>query len=492
MSDELSFEAMPFEYESVASEQMEFELEGERGGRGGSRSPRYGSAQRVMPKRPFAVSGRPQRLPVYPPPLPRFRRRWPWGAVPWPDGVAVEPYPLEPEPYPPAPPPTGSEYMRWVQSALNDVLGLRLPLHGIADPATQSAIRSFQLREGLPADGIVGPDTERALLAARRATQAPVGPTSPAAPDRVQPFEAVPPLSARELGFEWENFPEFDLEDHEFESAFDILSPSQLKAVRITSTFETGRPGGFGGLTGNIDGQGLSFGLLNFTIRAGSLIPLLKEFIERYPGRYRTIFGNDADRFKEMVFATKPDSEDPKRRIRDVDRQMAFVNNQMNLVPRKARNNRIVEPWRTYFSRLERDPEFRKVQVKAVRRALDRARHWYNYFVFRTERGFAFMFDIVSSHGGAWLNAPKFKGKRIALLRNMLAAKKAAVGRDALTELEKMDVISNMIADVSSPEWRERVRVRKLWFVRGRGIVHGKQYDIAKNFGITDNPPDFG
>jgi hypothetical protein len=404
----------------------------------------------------------------------------PGGVVPALYGAAAEP------------PPTGTEYMRWVQSALNDVLGLRLPVHGIADPATRSAIRAFQRREGLPADGIVGPDMERALLAAGRGTPARVGSSSPGGLDMAQPSEPAPPSAARELGFEWENFPEFDFEAWELESALDVLSPSELKAVRITSTFETGRPGGFGGLTGNIDGQGLSFGLLNFAIKAGSLIPLLKEFIEKHPARHRAIFEKDADRFKEIVFATKPDPENPKRRIRDVDRQMAFVNNQMNLVPRKAKGNRIVDPWKTYFGRLEKDPEFRKIQVKAVRQALDRARYWYNYFVFRTERGFAFMFDLVSSHGGGWLNAPKFKGKRIALLRNMLAAKKAMVGRDMLTELEKMEVVANMIADVSSPEWRERVRVRKLWFVRGRGTVHGSRYDIAKNFGITDKPPDFG
>jgi hypothetical protein len=75
--------------------------------------------------------------------------------------------------------------------------------------------------------------------------------------------------------------------DWEYESALDVLSPSELKAVRITSTFETGRPGGFGGLTGNIDGQGLSFGILNFTIKAGSLIPLLKEFIINIQGAIR-------------------------------------------------------------------------------------------------------------------------------------------------------------------------------------------------------------
>lgn len=280
--------------------------------------------------------------------------------------------------------------------------------------------------------------------------------------------------------------------DWEYESALDVLSPSELKAVKITSTFETGRAGGFGGLTGNIDGQGLSFGLLNFTIKAGSLIPLLQEFINKYSARYSGYFGKDANRFKEMVFATKPDPKNPKRRSRDVDRQMAFVNNQMNSLPKKAKGNRIIDPWKTYFGRLEKDAAFQKIQVKAVRGALDRARYWYNYFGFKTERGFAFMFDLVSSHGGWWLNAKMFKGKRRALLQRMIDQKKAQLGRDALTELEKMEVIANMIADVSLEEWREQVRVRKLWFVRGSGKVHGSFYDIKKNFGITDNPPDFG
>jgi len=297
-----------------------------------------------------------------------------------------------------------------------------------------------------------------------------------------------------ETGFQFEDLLEslFGETETEYGSALDILSPSELKAVKITSTFETGRAGGFGGLSANFDGQGLSFGLMNFTVRAGSLIPLLQEFINRHPANYSNTFGRDADRFKEIVFATKPDPQNPKRRIRDVARQMDFVNNQMNSIPRKAKNNKIVEPWKTYFGRLELDPEFQKIQVKAVRNALNRARYWCDYFGFKTERGFVFMFDLVSSHGGAWLNAPKFKGARRALLRKMLADKKALLGRATLTELETMEVIANMIADASSEEWREKVRVRKLWFVLGTAKVHGTVYDIRKNFGVTDNAPDFG
>jgi peptidoglycan hydrolase-like protein with peptidoglycan-binding domain len=57
-------------------------------------------------------------------------------------------------------------YIRWVQSSLNKLLGLRLAVDGDSGTRTRSAIRSFQQRAGLTADGQVGAQTERALIAA--------------------------------------------------------------------------------------------------------------------------------------------------------------------------------------------------------------------------------------------------------------------------------------------------------------------------------------
>ena len=80
--------------------------------------------------------------------------------------------------------------------------------------ATRSAIRTFQRREGLPVDGVVGPDTERALIAARG------GLPRDGAPPRPEPFqqadasqaagapgpsEPAAPSAAAEFDVEWDD-----------------------------------------------------------------------------------------------------------------------------------------------------------------------------------------------------------------------------------------------------------------------------------------------
>ncbi len=58
----------------------------------------------------------------------------------------------------------GTEFVHWVQSSLNQVLKLRLRINGVMNRATRNALRDFQKQEGLPIDGIAGPETERALV----------------------------------------------------------------------------------------------------------------------------------------------------------------------------------------------------------------------------------------------------------------------------------------------------------------------------------------
>jgi hypothetical protein len=61
----------------------------------------------------------------------------------------------------------GTEFVRWVQSSLNQVLGRRLRINGVMNRVTRDALRDFQKQDGLPVDGIAGPETEKALVDAK-------------------------------------------------------------------------------------------------------------------------------------------------------------------------------------------------------------------------------------------------------------------------------------------------------------------------------------
>src|SRR5262249_52844526 len=86
------------------------------------------------------------------------------------------------------------EYIRWVQQSLNKVLGARLNVDGVGGPQTRSAIRIFQQRGGLKADGVAGAATERALVSAG-AAQPPGGASqpTPVVPGRLIKREDQPP-----------------------------------------------------------------------------------------------------------------------------------------------------------------------------------------------------------------------------------------------------------------------------------------------------------
>lgn len=90
-----------------------------------------------------------------------------------------------------------SEYIGWVQRSLNQVMGLKLAVDGKAGPQTRSAIRSFQQRHGLRVDGDVGPQIEKALVAAGVSTPPSAG-TKPGVLPPVPVTRSAPGLIKRE------------------------------------------------------------------------------------------------------------------------------------------------------------------------------------------------------------------------------------------------------------------------------------------------------
>lgn len=128
------------------------------------RTARRGAAQgrAAPPRQAVPPRGRP---PSWPGPLPGLRPSWTVRSpvlsrpvlLPW--GSPARPVVCDC----PVPPMPGSETVRWVQSTLNSVRGLNLPVTGAMTPMVRSALRAFQTDEGLTPDGIASPMTVRAL-----------------------------------------------------------------------------------------------------------------------------------------------------------------------------------------------------------------------------------------------------------------------------------------------------------------------------------------
>ena len=164
------FEIVPFVFRPTQDELCWEDWEDERPR--GAASPRPARATRATPARPRPRPSKPSR-----PRPPVSRQRLDASrSVGWPD-------PREPaEPREPCICPAhGTEYVRWVQSALNRIEGLALPVDGVMSAATRSALRGFQGRNNLPADGIAGPDTEQVLRDAGRTGDAGTAQPEPAA-----------------------------------------------------------------------------------------------------------------------------------------------------------------------------------------------------------------------------------------------------------------------------------------------------------------------
>jgi hypothetical protein len=229
--------------------------------------------------------------------------------------------------------------------------------------------------------------------------------------------------------------------------------PLPGRCLALTGSFETGKfpPDCFCGLTGNFDGQGLSFGALQWNIGQGSLQPLFKEMFEKHETVVQSIFNEHAEALRSLAGPRAP-------------AQLAFCHSIQS-------KGRILDPWNNLLTALGRTPECWEVQTNLAAKSYQAALQLCNQFSLTSERAVALMFDVVTQNGsiGAFAKA------------QILADK--AVG-----EVAKMCSIANRVANAANPRYRGDVHARKLLIATGEGSVHGIRYDLAGVFNLTLNP----
>lgn len=230
------------------------------------------------------------------------------------------------------------------------------------------------------------------------------------------------------------------------------------KLLSITGAFE-GR--GFTNLAGNFDGQGLSFGILQWNLGQGTLPPLLLQMYKRDPQHFQEIFSSDTQAFLSILTADRATQLDFAQKIND---------------PRK----RVIEPWRNRFLRLGLYPPFQQIQVEFSQTLIKQAKVLARLMGVKTERGLVLLFDILVQNGGI---RPSTRQKIFRARQE----KEIRLGR-LLTEREYLEIIAQYRAQEASPRWRADVLARKLCIIRGQGYVHKRFWNLDKAFGLSDNP----
>jgi hypothetical protein len=309
---------------------------------------------------------------------------------------------------------TGSkgEEVTKIQERLKDV-GLYIgPLDGIFGGGTEAAVKNFQQKKKLKADGVVGPETWELLFK-----------------------EEIPE-------------PAIGSEDLDF------------KSVALTGSFETGKgiPECFAGLSGDFDGQGISFGVLQWNFGQDSLQPLLRDMMKSHATVMKGILH---EYFPVALKALNAERNELLAFSRAVQHPVKHY---------------LYEPWRGMFKALGRTEEFQKIQVKAANKLYRSALALCKEYGLWSERAVALMFDIKVQNGSI---SPLVKAQIMADFKGL----PDDIPSEEL-EVRKMQIVANRRSEAANPRWVEDVRVRKLCCANGGGVVHGINFDLDGEFGI--------
>lgn len=303
---------------------------------------------------------------------------------------------------------TGAEVKR-IQRQLQERNHYHGPIDGIFGGGTESAVKAFQRAEELAVDGIVGPNT-------------------------------------------WE----YLFNEDEVPAPAILDEPLSYRCLALTGSFETGKPPPdcFAGLSGDFDGQGISFGALQWNFGQGSLQPLLEKMDDQHPGVLQDIFDERCPEFREILEAPQEHQMDWSRSVQDQNRYV------------------LREPWQGLFKSLGRCDEFQDLQVEVAGRLYEAAVDLARDYELKSERAVALMFDIKVQNGSIYSYVKE------QIMRDFEHLP------DGAGEEDRLCIVANRRAEASNPRWVEDVRTRKLTIAKGRGSVHGMYYDLEQDYGI--------
>ena len=310
-----------------------------------------------------------------------------------------------------------------IQTALSKAGFYRSIIDGVFGPVTMNAVKTFQKSVGLKVDGEVGPNTWAMLFA--QPAVIPVAAAKPTVNNSVLTFTNT--QVAVSLG---------------------NLTKSCLALV---GSIETSRmaPGCFSTVSGNFDGELLSFGALQWNLGKGTLQPILRSLIINNSDIMSSIFGIELGALNNAL--------------------TSHVAAEAFIKAIQKNGNTLQPDWKARFEALGATPECQAAQTNSTLSYYKHATELCMQYGIVSKRGRALMFDVCVQNGG------------ISIASKNLIHQKFSTASD---EVAKLKVIANVVASHSNPKYYNDVLSRKMCIANGKGVVHGARYDLAAQFGL--------
>lgn len=239
------------------------------------------------------------------------------------------------------------------------------------------------------------------------------------------------------------------------------------RAFTITGRFEGH---GYGALSGDFDGQGISYGFIQWNLGQGTLQPLLRAMYAEGPQTFRRCFTQFVADYGKAL-----DLTDQILAVCAMPRAEAVAWARARQTKSGGRP-RLLPHWAAAFRELAEIEGFQAVQRRfAEKPYMARAKDYMKAYGFRSDRALCLLFDITVQMGS--ITAPS-RGRYLI----------ATAGR-GLSEQAKLVALAKAVAPQGGP-WAHDVLARKSAIATGRGTVHGAAFDGSR-YGLHDGPATF-
>ncbi len=239
------------------------------------------------------------------------------------------------------------------------------------------------------------------------------------------------------------------------------------KSLSLTGSFEGS---GYVNVAGNFDGMGLSVGYFQWNIGKGTLQPLLKEFFDNNNDLAKKIFSNkDQNLIGNYTDLNNKNFEDNYQSV--VDMLKSSKSKQIKWAKNINEGKQLKKEWHDQFIALCKTSQFQQIQKNAMKQYTDQAYKIANDYNLKTEKGLALALDIAIQ------NWDVKQSSRISIKNSI---------KNGASELEVLQLLAQAAVDKSDKKHQSDVKSRKFTIANGTGIVHGKNVDVEKQYGISD------